>query len=109
MGNDYKHTLTIFGLKDAPRHFASTLEKEIHVDKHASVEVAKQLGIESLLERLRPQVEIGSPNFHFDTATGPTLKHWPDSPRRSGESGSFSGTRAGSLGVEGKPLSGMAK
>src|SRR5947209_941716 len=67
MGNEYKHTLIVIGLKGAPNQFADALEKAVYGDKSAPVKVAKQLGVEGLVRRLRPQIEVESPTFHFDT------------------------------------------
>jgi hypothetical protein len=74
MSNDYKHTLTVIGLKNNPCQFASALEREIYGDKARSIELAKQLGVKDLIEKLRPRVEVVAPRFQFETATGPDIE-----------------------------------
>jgi hypothetical protein len=46
MSDEYKHILTVIGLKDAPSQFASALQREIYGDKAGSIGLAKQLRIE---------------------------------------------------------------
>ncbi len=74
MGNEYEHNLTVIGLKETPNQFANALEKAVYGDNSASIKVAAPVEVEGLVRRLRPQVEVEFPNFHFETATGPDLE-----------------------------------